>query len=526
MPATRRRARFLLALYAFCTVYLIPIFPHFDSANEISRWVSVAGLLEHGTLDTRWSEPLVGKLVDASLFQGHVYSNKPPGLALLGVPGYLAVRPFLGPPTRGNVRWSWLAMRLSAVTVPAVLLGLLVVAWPEPDPLAVGTLLFATPVFLYGMLLFSHVTAALCLYAAFVCLFGPPGRPEAIRRDLLAGFLCGFGVITEYTLALPVIVLGIVLLFSADRFRRLTRFVIAGTAWAILLGIYDRRLFGSFVSTSASHEAWIDPADIRAGGLFGIRWPTGAGFWTVTGSFSRGLLFFSPVLILGLVAMIPRGTRRSWARFLIVATLLAAIAGYAGNDGGWCAGARYLVPIVPFFVDAMHERRVRPGGLVAFLLAFSAILCVLPVLTFPFVPVEFNFLHATFTRPLLSAGFLTPNWGNFLVGGWPAMTPVVLGVVAALVLALLDGKWRALAGATAGAALAFAVVLAPVREDPNLATLRALILDTHFRPAGRMIRLASESVEPDQRAYREYLARAASATRWLAPDDWPYLPHR
>lgn len=513
----------ILALYAFCALYLIPIYPHFASANEIGRWVDAAGLVEHGTLDTRWSQSLIGPLVDAARFQGHVYSNKAPGLALLGLPAYLLARTFLGPPTRSNIRWSWLLMRIVAVTVPAILLGLCVVRWPEPDPFALATLLLATPVFIYGSLLFSHVTAAALLYASFLCLFGFPLHPEAKPRDLLGGFLCGLGVITEYTLALPAIVLGIALLFSAGRFRRLARFVAGGAVWAAVLAIYDAKLFGSPFSLSAGHEASANTAGLASRGIFGVSWPTAHGIWAITGSFSRGLLAFSPVLILGIVALAPRAGLRSWTRMFLVLTFVLAIAGYPASHGGWGVGARYLVPIVPFFAEAMHERRVSPGALAAGLFTFSVVLCVLPIFTFPFAPLDFTFLHATFTRPLLSAGFWTPSWGSFAVGGWPALAPVALCLAAAVVAALSDGRGRALAGGLAGALLACGVVLAPIEDTANLANLRALLLDTHFRPAGRLLRRAAETSDPAESAYLQFLARASAATRYIPPDDWPYL---
>jgi hypothetical protein len=84
MPAPRR-AGVVLALYAFVMIYVVPVYPHFPSANELSRWATVASLVEHRTLETSWSQPLIGPLVDASRVGDRIYSNKAPGLALLFV---------------------------------------------------------------------------------------------------------------------------------------------------------------------------------------------------------------------------------------------------------------------------------------------------------------------------------------------------------------------------------------------------------------------------------------------------------
>jgi hypothetical protein len=95
----------VLGLYLFCAVYLVPVYPHFVSANELAHWVIVAGLVEHGTLDERWSEPLIGRLVDSTRSGAAIHSNKPPGLALVSAPGYLIVRALAGPPNPHNLRW-------------------------------------------------------------------------------------------------------------------------------------------------------------------------------------------------------------------------------------------------------------------------------------------------------------------------------------------------------------------------------------------------------------------------------------
>ena len=522
---TRRPAAAVVALFAAVSLYLVPVYPHYSSANDLSRWATVASLVERGTLETSWTEPLIGPLVDASRVGDRVYSNKAPGLALLALPGYLAVRPLLGPPTHANLRWSLYAMRLVAVTLPAVLLGLLVARRSGGDPLATATVLFATPVFVYGSLLFAHVTTALLLLAAFELAF-PGGGPARPRAAGLAGALAGLATLADYVAVIPTAVLALGLLAGRGGWRRALAFAAGGAPLAALLAAYNHALFGSALSLSSLHEAYANTAALRQRGVLGVGVPTLASAYTLLASPSRGLLFFSPVLAFGAVALWPRGTgedrRRAAVRLALVASFTVAMLGYPESGGGWCVGARYLVPVVPFLALAAHERGARAGAATGAALAFSTVLCVTPLLTFPFAPAEFELLHAALVRPLLLAGFATPTLGALLAPPAVALLPVPAAVAAALWLALRGGGRRAAAAAAAGALLALVLHLLPAGGSFSERALRALLLDTHFVPAGRLERLAAESPDPRERAQLAGLATLSAATRSIAPDDWPY----
>jgi hypothetical protein len=518
------RTRLILACFAFCMVYLVPVFPHFRSANEFSRWVTAAGLVEHGTLEASWSTPLLGVPMDVSRRDTHLYSNKAPGLNLLTLPAYLLARPLVGPPRPSTIRWSMYAVRLIAVSLPALLLGLLVARSCRNDPFAVATVCFATPLFVYSALLFSHVAAAACLYAAYLLALRLPRPAFPLRRDLVAGVLCGLATVTEYPAALGTILLGLTLLVSPARWRRLAAFVTGGLPFAAALAIYDKVLFGSWTSLSSANEAYQDLAAQAARGMFGIHLPSLAGVANVLASPSRGLLFFAPVLVLGLVALVPRrGTGpASWFRLFFVLALVGSIAGYEGWNGGWGAGARYLILAVPFLVEAAYDRGARSSVLGTALLSASIVLCVLPVLTFPLAPTEFTFLHATFTLPLLRAGFATPNLGNLLLDGPSTLLPILLATAVA-VLATWEGRrWRCVLGTLLGVAAAASVVLLPIPSTADQSVIRALILDTHFRPEQRLQRTLRETSDPRVAALVRSLIDASAMTRKIGPDDWPY----
>src|SRR5580765_3168976 len=156
----------ILAAYFFAAVYLLPMYPHGGSANELTRWATAASIVEQGSFEISWTEPLIGPNVDTAKVGDKFYSNKAPAPAILAAPVYALTRIFIGPPTASNIRISWFMMRFFLSTVPMLLLGLWLYA-RETDELSLATLLFATPIFLYSLLFFSHVFAALVLYFAF-----------------------------------------------------------------------------------------------------------------------------------------------------------------------------------------------------------------------------------------------------------------------------------------------------------------------------------------------------------------------
>src|SRR5947207_15693620 len=101
-----QRSTFLvILLYAALALVVIPVFPHFLSPNELTRWALVVSVVENHTIEVSRAAAILGpRFEDLAVVDGRVYSNKAPGAALVAAPGYLMVRPFIGPPSRQNLR--------------------------------------------------------------------------------------------------------------------------------------------------------------------------------------------------------------------------------------------------------------------------------------------------------------------------------------------------------------------------------------------------------------------------------------
>ena len=196
-----------MALYALLAAVVIPVFPHFLSPNELTRWALVASVVEHGTIEVSAVTPILGpNFEDLAAIDGRQYSNKTPGTALIAAPGYLLVRPFIGPPSRENLRIALTAMRWSGATLPLLLMFLAITRCARREnadaAIVIATIAFATPLLAYGLLLFSHALAGAALFAAWLLLY--------LERKwaLLAGALIGIAVSAEF----PTVVAAAVLL--------------------------------------------------------------------------------------------------------------------------------------------------------------------------------------------------------------------------------------------------------------------------------------------------------------------------
>jgi hypothetical protein len=88
-------------------------------------------------------------------------------------------------------------------------------------------------------------------------------------------------------------------------------------------------------------------------GVYGIGAPTAEGLWGLLASARRGLFFFAPWLVAGVVgaawAAASSMIARAWriALPLGIAGFIVVIAGFPDWDGGRAYGPRYLVPVIP-----------------------------------------------------------------------------------------------------------------------------------------------------------------------------------
>ena len=505
--------RSTLWFYALLAIIVIPVFPHFVSPNEMTRWATAASLVERHTFEITPLLPLLGgsAFEDASEVDGRIYSNKAPGAALAGLPAYALARAVAGPPSAATMRMTANAMRFLAATVPLLLLAWAVVrasgrrgAAPERIDATVLALLFATPLFVYGLLNFSHALTAAALFGAWALLFS---EPNGAVNAYAAGALMGLATVSEYPCAIAAVVL------VACAWRRAPRIIAGALPFAIGLAVYDKLLFGSIFALSSGNERNAQFRSLAQQGVFGIGLPQPSTLLRLLFDPSRGLFVFAPILLVA-IATLPRAWRvlpreAFLALVLVPAALIVFYSGYPNWHGGWSVGPRYLVPAIPFLLFPLAFGVSTVIEWIAF--GASAAAVVPLALTFPFPDRSFAAPFSSLALPLLRNGLVTPNLFHLIAG--PLAIAVPFAIVAAAII--VTAKRKAIFAAL-GAVLLFG--LAALAPAPTLTDRLRIgyIEEVYFEQPGAMSRAVGGLPVPPRAIAR---ARNESA---LPPTSWPF----
>jgi hypothetical protein len=501
----------VIALYALLALIVIPVFPHFPSPNELTRWALVAAVVDDHSIEVSQTAALLGPAFeDLAVIDGREYSNKAPGAALVAAPGYLLARPFAGPPSAASLRPAVTAMRWFGATLPLLLMAFAFARAARErggDPtLAVAAMLFATPLFAYGLLLFAHALTAAALFGAWLLLY------LRDRGGFAAGMLIGVAVASEYPTLAPALVL-VGGLLAQRAWGRLARVIAGGAPFALLLAVYQKLAFGSVFAPPSMHEKFGQFRELARTGLFGLQVPDVGILARLLFDPARGLFIFAPVIVVALIALPAARKALPRAAFVTLlvtpAALIAIYSGYPNWHGGWNVGPRYITGAVPFLLFPLAFARGR--RVTALLLGASAAAVVPITLTFPFPDRSFVMPWSTLALPLLRDGLVAPNL--FHLVGRPLAIAVPFAIVAAGIT--IATKRHALLAAL-GALLMFGI--GSLTPPPSLTQrLRSgYIEEVYFEQPGAMRRSVGGLPLPPSAIAR------AQAELALPPTSWPF----
>jgi hypothetical protein len=335
--------------------------------NQNSRFDMVRAIVEQGTLRI---DAYHENTQDKAFANGHWYSDKAPGLALLAAPIAEAVRPLLRAAgvdpasVRGSGAISYfitvlaVALPMAAACACLFLIGLRLSGDVSAAAFASVSLGLATPIWAYSTLFWGHALAGACL------LFGFAGalklrylKESDLFWGLMVGICAGWATVAEYPAAPASAIIATLALTmvwrdgSRRRWRTATGLAIgAGTCIAVLL-IYQVVVFGSAFHPSYSYyPAGSFPWMKR--GYMGLTYPRIDVALKLLFGCRRGLLFVAPVVFAA-----PFGLRWMWKQpnNRAVTAAIAAVptyyflfnASFVAWAGGWSYGPRYLAAGLP-----------------------------------------------------------------------------------------------------------------------------------------------------------------------------------
>lgn len=409
-------------------------FSNLSVPNERTRAYLTVALYDQRTLQIDSSVQRFGHVYDLATFDGHYFTDKAPGSSFLALPAYAALRA-LHPPEALTIDQILNAIR-SGLMLPAGLLGFLALRWLLRR-LAVSELCLdlvslsyalGSAALHYASAFYGHVLVATCALLALLAWahagalsVQPTGARLRFLPALAAGAAAGLAGLIEYQavvlsalLALPALRLGLrrALLPAAG-------FALGALPFAAALLLYNKRAFGAPFELSYHHL--VDPSlqALHGAGLAGATKPTLEAFRGLLFSEHRGLFATSPLLGLGLLALLWPHVRM--ALVLRVLLLLASsyflviVASSSVWYGGWSYGPRLLIPLSSLLAlaVALLSERYRDRPLITIPLASAALFGLvcnqLLQVTFSEPPPEVAQPLIQSALPMLQAGLASPN---------------------------------------------------------------------------------------------------------------------
>lgn len=346
---------FFLAL----AVYTLTYVGAFKSNDERALFSGVDSFVKRGQFTVNqiyWDYTNVG-MVTAD---GEMAPNYEPGQMALAIPFYLWGRA-LGAAVQGVMFFNVL---VTAATVALVYLCFVELRFGRRTA-ALGAFVyaFATLAWPYSRTFFREPLTALAYVLAVYALlrYRPPG-PRRLRWPALAGLALGLALVTKQisVAAAPSLLL---LAYAYERGRpadagsslrrqRLTVALAALLPLALALGgerVYHAATLGGVelfarniveYTTNPQLSQSVPARMLRA--LLGL-----------SISPYKGLFWYAPVLLLGLVGAIPFTRRYRWEGLAFLLLVGAHFLGYSRYNywsGGVAWGSRYLLPVIPFLV--------------------------------------------------------------------------------------------------------------------------------------------------------------------------------
>jgi hypothetical protein len=449
-------------LFAVAYLYAFPYFDKLRSAQEMPRLLLAEQIVDRHVLHLDERLGQLGSGNDLSRGpDGRSYANKSPGPSFVAAPVYF-VRKLFGRPTIRGAMW---ALRAGAITLPAVLFlpflyRLLRRFTPDEHSrrAALAAYALASPVVPYSMLLYSHMLAAVCLGGAFALsvalVRGRPRRPWLVAA--LAGLLAGMAPAMDYqaTLAAPLIWL-YVLIRARPRLARAAVFAAGAVPPLVGLLAYHKKCFGS--PFRISYSLGVDTAPQK--GLLGFIGPNWDSFNHTLFEQSNGLVVMAPWVVLAVLgALAILGLRRLRLRMgaeaLVCAGIVTVYVLFVGSmlpymaRGGWSAGARQLVGMLPFLTCLAAVGFELAGRFwVTRAIAYAGVLVGMVVFfvaatTYPHFPDNLKNPLFELSFPLLRHGYAVHSLGTVLgLRGLPSLLPLYL-LVLGLCLYLLGRGLR------------------------------------------------------------------------------------
>ncbi|MFI5163826.1 MAG: hypothetical protein ACHQHP_01115 [Bacteroidia bacterium] len=333
-----------IVLFAILNFFLACFYlDTWQNGNTTSRAIAVLAFAESHTLqiDKRQEES-----VDKSFINGHYYSDKAPLPLFLVIPFYELVNLF-GINPANSEKTAYIIGDILCGSVPFTLIVLVsFLSIRKKNNSAMSPVLcsmlpfYASFIFIYSGTFYAHLLSAFFLLMAYICLRGQ-------KKYFLAGILCGLSFLSEFPTALVLIIWGAQIYFRQKSISPVLKFSAGILPSLLFIAVYNYCLTGNMLTSSYKYHAM---QDIHSN--YGFSLPTLHALWGLSFSPYRGIIFYTPFLLLYFyeeLKPILSISFRQWVsvfftNYLAIISIssLVFISGYFEWWGGWCYGPRLI----------------------------------------------------------------------------------------------------------------------------------------------------------------------------------------
>lgn len=388
-PEPNGRLDWLISLTLFVAlsfVYFLTL-GGITSSNDGSHYALLRTMVENRTFALRQFDDFAEGNDIAITPDGLLFSDRPPGTALAGIPFYVLGGPLPDPPAPFPSAETPSRHDADHPRLPYVLLlpvfagaGTAVLLFALMRHLGIGraaalaaVLFFAlgTTHWKYSTVLFSHALSGfLVVLSVYLALLLAERESAGWPWYGLLGFVLGAAVVVEYANALLVVAIVLFWLWRArpPAWRRplatVLPIVLGGLLPAAFLAWYNTVNFGGPLTLSYAYAVNYPWAGEFATTfsfplLPGLRallwWGEGGGWCGGPPCLNQGIFLLSPILLLALPGLVLFGRRRPAAWALLAGLFLIYLLLFAKHhtSHGFTGDGRYLTPFLGLLVPAL-----------------------------------------------------------------------------------------------------------------------------------------------------------------------------